>query len=111
MRTLVVEALRRDGYEVTDVADGGQLLAWIQASGPVPRFDLIVSDIRLPHCSGLSVLATVRRAQWALPVVLMTAFSDPETRRLVESLGAILFDKPFALDDLRTAVANLLPSS
>ena len=71
----------------------------------------IVSDIRLPHCSGLSVLATVRRAQWALPVVLMTAFSDPETRRLVESLGAILFDKPFALDDLRTAVANLLPSS
>jgi len=40
---------------------------------------------------------------------LMTAFGDERTWRDAESLAAVLVDKPFDLDDLRAAVANLLP--
>ncbi len=39
----------------------------------------------------------------------MTAFGDEATRKQAESLKAVLFDKPFDIDDLRTAVANMLP--
>jgi hypothetical protein len=39
----------------------------------------------------------------------MTAFGDASTRARAEHLGAVLFDKPFAVDDLRTAVKNILP--
>jgi hypothetical protein len=39
----------------------------------------------------------------------MTAFGDEATRRHAESLATILVDKPFEIDDLRTAVATLLP--
>ncbi|MGO9837936.1 MAG: response regulator [Polyangiaceae bacterium] len=73
---------------------------------------MIVSDIRMPICSGLQILAAMRDARWRTPVILMTAFGDETTRRHAESLDAVLVDKPFEMDDLRAAVAScLLPHS
>ena len=113
MRHLVADALRGDGYDVIELTDGGRLLvdiaARLKGGGGAASLDLIVSDIRMPICSGLQILAALRDAHWATPVILMTAFGDEATRRHAESLRAVLFDKPFDLDDLRTAVANLLP--
>jgi CheY-like chemotaxis protein len=113
MRCLVADALRGDGYDVVELADGGRLLVDIATrlkSGADGEFlDLIVSDIRMPVCTGLQILSALRDAHWQTPVILMTAFGDEATRRHAESLSAVLFDKPFDLDDLRTAVANLLP--
>jgi hypothetical protein len=41
----------------------------------------------------------------------MTAFGDESVRSSADVLGAILFDKPFAIDDLRIVVEHLLPQS
>jgi two-component system response regulator PilR (NtrC family) len=111
MRRLVADALRKDGYTVYEAEDGGRLLVRVTAhyAHPESDVDLIVSDIRMPICSGLDILQGLRDAHWKLPVILMTAFGDDATRARAEGLGAILFDKPFALDDLRTAVKILLP--
>jgi CheY-like chemotaxis protein len=115
MRRIVVETLREDGYEVVALADGGRLLVDIAArlkakeGSDDEAVDLIVSDIRMPICTGLQILEVLRKAGWPTPVILMTAFGDDETRRHAESLMAVLFDKPFDLDDLRIAVTNLLP--
>lgn len=112
-RSVVGEALRGDGYEVVEVVDGGRLLvdvsARLKAGSGADSLDLIVSDIRMPICSGLQILAALREAHWRTPVILMTAFSDAAIRRHAESLSAVLLDKPFDVDDLRTAVASLLP--
>jgi DNA-binding response OmpR family regulator len=111
MRRLVVQALRRDGYDVHEAEDGGRLLVSVTAAyqDPNAEVDLIVSDIRMPVCTGLQIVQSLRDAHWTLPVILMTAFGDTSTRAYAEALGAILFDKPFALEDLRTAVLNVLP--
>jgi CheY-like chemotaxis protein len=113
MRRVVADALRDDGHEVVELADGGRFLvdiaARLKAGTDADSADLIVSDIRMPVCTGLQILEVLRQARWRTPVILMTAFGDDATRRQAESLTAILFDKPFDLDDLRTAVANLLP--
>ena len=111
MRRLVVEALRGDGYEVHEAADGGRLLVQVTAQyhHANAEVDLIISDIRMPICTGLQILEGLRDAHWTVPVILMTAFGDDATRARAEALGAILFDKPFAMDDLRTAVLNLVP--
>jgi two-component system OmpR family response regulator len=110
MRRLVVEVLVADGCVVEQVPDGGRLL--VELSQQIPRdleaIDLIVSDIRMPVTSGLEILEALRAAHCWTPVILMTAFGDDATRAHAEMLGALLFDKPFDLDDLRTAVMNLL---
>ncbi|HEX3593664.1 MAG TPA: response regulator [Polyangiaceae bacterium] len=112
MRRLVTEALRKDGYEVIAVSDGGRLLVTL-AHEFVDRkgselADLVLTDIRMPICSGLQIVEQMRAAHWRIPVILMTAFGDRATREQAGMLGALLFDKPFDMDDLRTAVASLL---
>ena len=109
MRRLVVQALRRDGYEVGEAADGTTLLELLRDRATRgERTDLVISNIRMPGCTGLQVLERLRTADDRVPVILMTAFGDDETRALAERRGAMLFDKPFLLDDLRKAVGHLL---
>jgi DNA-binding response OmpR family regulator len=112
MRRLVAESLRKDGYDVSEEADGGRLLVRIAAiyafERTVDPFDLIVSDIRMPVCSGLDIVKGLRDAHWRIPIILMTAFGDHETRQRAEALGALLFDKPFQMGALRAAVRSLL---
>src|SRR5690349_1099149 len=104
MRDLLATVLRKDGYEVTLAKDGGELLARLAFQ----EFDVVISDIRMPVCSGMNVLEGLRDARWSVPVILMTAFGDDETRARVESNDAVLFDKPFDVDDLRTAIMHLV---
>jgi len=113
MRELVADLVRREGCDVEELADGEQLLVRVvtamlprrQASG----IDLIVSDVRMPFCSGLDVLKKLRVAHRTTPVILMTAFGDPWLRERVQVLGGLLLDKPFKLQALRDAVRELLP--
>lgn len=109
LRTLVCEALTRDGYQVTGVEDGNALHLGLildgVGRGALP--DLIVTDQRMPGRSGLDVLETMRRHGWETPVVLMTAFGDTGTHARARALGrCTVIDKPFDLDDLRAAVRS-----
>jgi CheY-like chemotaxis protein len=114
MRRVIADTLRDDGYDVVELADGGRLLvdvaARLKGEPEADSIDLIVSDIRMPICTGLEIVEALRHAHWRTPVILMTAFGDDATRRKAEGLRAVLFDKPFDLDDLRTAVKNMLLS-
>jgi DNA-binding response OmpR family regulator len=110
MRDLVASALHKDGYEVTAVEDGARLLVWVVSRRADLPADLIISDLRMPISSGLQILRGLREAGWTIPFILLTAFGDEQTRAEAESLGAIFFDKPFELGQLRTAVGSLFPS-
>jgi DNA-binding response OmpR family regulator len=110
MLDILVQILAADGYEVVGANDGGRMLVQL-TRGPKCGYedvDLIISDIRMPICSGLQILETLRVAHCAVPMILMTGFADPHTRMRAQSLGAVLFNKPFGLDDLRSTVVELL---
>jgi DNA-binding response OmpR family regulator len=112
MRTLVCATLRHRGYEVTEATNGRDMLDRIRDAvyGTIPQPDLIVMDIKMPGYSGLAVLATLQRARWATPVILMTAFADDDVRMAATELGAtLLLDKPFGIDLLEAAVDILSP--
>jgi DNA-binding response OmpR family regulator len=110
MRTMLAAALRHEGYEVEEAHDGNELLARVRSSvlstdGGAP-VDLVVSDIRMPGCSGLEVLRSLRDEDWAVPFILITAFGDEETHRTAEEYGATLvLDKPFEMGDLCAAAS------
>jgi DNA-binding NtrC family response regulator len=112
MRRLLVRALRRDGHDVDEVASGDELLHRLGTSelsrhGGPP--DLLVSDVRMPGLLGTEVLAGLRDAEWTTPVILMTAFGDAALETEARRLGALaVFQKPFDVDDLRTAVDHFL---
>jgi DNA-binding response OmpR family regulator len=109
MCALVADTLRRDGYDVTEVPNGGDLLVRIgrQYRSQEPM-DLLVSDVRMPVITGMAILRALRDAHSTMPVVLMSAFADAATRREVESLDAVFLDKPLHPSALRAEVRRLL---
>ncbi|HSN96920.1 MAG TPA: response regulator [Candidatus Nanopelagicales bacterium] len=112
LRRLLVTALRRSGYRVTEVRDGEELMEilhdlMIDRDGFRP--DLIATDIRMPKRSGLEVVTALRKFEQKTPVVLFTAFADDDTRDAAYRAGAnLLLEKPFDIDDLTLAVRTLL---
>jgi CheY-like chemotaxis protein len=112
MRVLVADILRRDGCEVEEVVDGRGLLLRLGeallARHDRERFDLVVSDVRMPFCSGLDVLKKVRLSRQPMPVLLMTAFGEEGLDARVRALGGRLLDKPFTPPALRQVVRELL---
>jgi CheY-like chemotaxis protein len=114
IRAMIVAALRRDGYDVIEASNGAELLDQI-GSMLFLKFappDLIVSDVRMPGFSGIQVLAGLRNADWHTPMVLITAYGSEGVYDEAKKLGAdAIFGKPFDIDDLRTAVLNMVPAS
>jgi len=75
----------------------------------VDRADLVLTDLKLPNMSGLEFLATIRRQNTQVPVVMMTAFGSVETAVEAMKSGATDFLlKPFSLDHLMQVVYKAL---
>jgi CheY-like chemotaxis protein len=113
-RRLIASVLAEDGYEVLEAEDGLGLLANIEttlgARGERADSFLVVADVRMPGLSGLDVLAILRCANWQTPVILITAFGDEATHTEGRELGATaVFDKPFDVERLRSAVLEVIP--
>ena len=105
LRRLLAEVLQKSGFRVTEAESGDRLLERLwERSRREGRFDLIVSDIRMPGFSGLEVLDGLRDecdpSIGDTPVIFITAFGDSVVHAEAERLGAVVFDKPFDLDDL-----------
>jgi DNA-binding response OmpR family regulator len=115
LRSLLALALRRDGFDVVEAHDGFQLLdfmgmALIEGERVRP-VDLIVSDLCMPGWNGLQILAGVRAAQWAVPVILISAFADQRAHQQARRLDATLIDKPFDLGQLRTLAREVVAAA
>ena len=108
MRAMIASALRADGHTVVETVNGIELLDAI-ATGlvshrPEDAFDVVLSDVRMPRINGIDVITRLRRANWSVPVVVMTASGDAEFLARLRALGIRLLEKPFDLDDLRDAI-------
>jgi CheY-like chemotaxis protein len=66
---------------------------------------LILSDVNMPGMSGLDLLSKARLARPDVPVIMITAYGDAETRRrAVEHGAAGLFTKPIDFPELRLVI-------
>jgi CheY-like chemotaxis protein len=69
------------------------------------RLILILSDINMPGMTGLELLPRVKAARPDLPVIMITAYGDPDTRRKAEAGGADgLLVKPIDFVALRSEI-------
>ncbi len=66
---------------------------------------LILSDVNMPGMSGLDFLPKARQARPDVPVIMITAYGDAETRRKAVERGAAgLFTKPIDFPELRVEI-------
>jgi DNA-binding response OmpR family regulator len=93
--------LRSYGFDVASATDGE---AGAERAMSEP-FDLVVLDMMLPKRSGLEVLAELRDAKPALPVIILTARAEVEDRVTGLDAGAIDYlTKPFSLSELAARI-------
>ena len=114
-RRLLARTLRGEGYEVVETASGVDFLdafadALLKDADLDSVCDLIVTDVRMPGFSGLSILDGLRSLGCATPAIVVTAFGDDTTREAAKSVGALLVDKPFELDELCALIERWLKS-
>lgn len=109
MRKLVARAIAMDGHETTTAQDGAEALEILTRSKG--EFDLLLTDIKMPLMDGIALALAAARDFPRLTILLMTGFADQRER--ASGLDAIIHDvitKPFAIADIRTAVADALAS-
>ncbi|MBX3472407.1 MAG: sigma-54-dependent Fis family transcriptional regulator [Planctomycetes bacterium] len=105
MRSLLEKALPRWGYDVTLVGDAEEA---VERFAP-RRFDVVLTDLRLPGRSGLELLDQLKQLDPATPVVVMTAFGSIATAVDAVRRGAADFvTKPLELSYLELALRRTL---
>ena len=110
VRLLVARALRLDGHDV-ELAEDGEMAIDILAEEN-GRFDLLLSDIRMPGMTGIELAHAARSAFPDLPILLMTGYA--EQREAADDLSEIIIgvvDKPFTLAEIRLRVTQALRTS
>jgi len=103
LRTLYELTLLRSGYQVESAAD----LAQARQHLAQQRFDVVITDMRLPDGLGLELIQEIKVQQRVERCVVITAFGSAENA--VESLKAGAFDylsKPVDLKQFRTVIAS-----
>ena len=107
MRSLVARAIAMDGHETVTAEDGAEALDILTRERGA--FDLLLTDIQMPVMDGIALALAAARDFPDLKILLMTGFADQRER--ASGLNAIVHDvvtKPFAVADIRTAVADAL---
>lgn len=113
MRHLLADTLRRAGCDVIELHNGADLLRmlghmFLRVPDGRP-IDLVITDFRMPLATGLDALEILRARDWSLPVILITAFGDEAVHEEARRLGAVaVFDKPFPIDELRSAALRVV---
>jgi CheY-like chemotaxis protein len=107
VRIFVARSLGLAGHEVVAVEDGGLAAEAIDAEAG--RFDLLVSDIRMPVMDGIALALHVGASYPAVIILLMTGFADQRERAFgLETLVYDVLAKPFSLAALVGKVDDAL---
>jgi two-component system, cell cycle response regulator CpdR len=110
LRALCARGLVTDGHEVLSACDGSEALEILAREQG--RFDLLLTDVRMPIVDGIALALSVARDFPALTILMMTGYADQRER--AHNLEALIHDviaKPFTLATLRTAVNAALAAA
>jgi CheY-like chemotaxis protein len=105
MRRLLALVLRRDGHQVVEARDGGELLealAWTLIEPGRQDFDLVMCEQSLPGVPGLTVLEGLRARDHTTPFILITRNAGIAAR--ARRLDAFVLGRPFDVRAIRSVI-------
>ena len=110
-RRLLDNMVRKFGYEPL-VAAGGDAAASLLAGRDGSRIDAVILDLVMPDLDGLGVLAKMREAALAIPVIVQTAHGGIDNVVTAMRAGAADFVvKPVGAERLAVSLRNVLAAS
>lgn len=96
--------LRKERFALDFALSADEALRKMHVSYGIPLI-LLLSDINMPGMSGLELLPRIKRERPDLPVLMITAYGDADTRRVALERGADgMFTKPIDFAALRTEI-------
>jgi two-component system response regulator AtoC len=105
MRISISDRLKKYGWQVDEAEDGRQAMRLYEKN----HYHLIISDIRMPSMSGLTLLQNVRQQNLDTDIIIMTAYGSVDDAISCLRQGATDYIlKPFDIDDLIIRVTRLL---
>ena len=102
--------LRQEGYQVEKASNGCEALAQLQRQ----RYDVILTDLRMPKLDGRAFYTRLRQCAPALSqrVIFLTGVSDdPDHQAFLVQSGRPWLRKPYPIAALRRAIAQMLRSA
>ena len=110
LRALSAKLLRQRGYNVLEACDGAD--AERRYSARISEIDLLVTDIVMPHVSGLELIRRVRKLKPSLRVLMMSGYADSDPSSAADGLEPYTYvRKPCAPDEFLDAVDQALRSN
>ncbi len=107
IRTVVVQALTRAGFEVQASGNAANLWQWIEKG----EGDLVITDVMMPDENGLDLIPRIRRLRPDLRIVVMSAQTTLMTAVKATERGAFDYlPKPFDIKDLIAIVKRGIES-
>ena len=104
------QTLENLGYEVVSRTSSRDALEAFRANPD--RFDLVITDMTMPHMTGVTLSSLLQGIRSDIPIILCTGFSDQITPEKARELGIrTLLTKPVSIQDLGEAIRKALPSS
>ena len=108
IRWVIEKALSREGIAFSSFSTAQEALEALSAGAP----EVLVSDIRMPGLSGLELLNAVKQRHPAVPVIVMTAYSDLDSAVAAFQGGAYEYlPKPFDVDQAVDLIRRALDES
>ncbi len=106
VRMMMVQALKDAGYETEESVDGSDAIAKLESN----VYDIVVTDVVMPNCSGMSVAEHVKNKNLPTAVLAVSSFADEEGGSLLDTMLYYADDtlqKPFDSENFLRAVRGL----
>ncbi|MEW5855277.1 MAG: response regulator [Myxococcota bacterium] len=105
IRELLGTELKMEGFHVETAENGRVALDAMERR----RFDLVITDLKMPVVGGLAVLAQAKRVNPPIPVIVATGWASAGSADVCRASGAeVVLLKPFDLDEMIGNVKRLL---
>ncbi len=106
-RRWITRTLTALGHETIEAVNG---LEGLRVAG-AERPDCITVDLNMPEMDGIAFLGNLKSGETPIPVIVITANIQDDTRKLCTELGAAAFlNKPFKPTELEQALSACLPA-
>lgn len=102
-----VSCLRDVGFMVDSAGNGAQALARLATR----KFDVVVSDMRMPALDGVELLHIINEAYPWLPVIMITGYTEASEVEELYGRAYSYFAKPFDIEELIACVRRAFAES